>query len=125
MGYVRTQESGTHTGLREFLVLDPTGNGLAVRAAVDFSASALPYSLEQLDVAAPEGDVSENNHNGQRGIPRHSLELRPTGFTHVHVDALQMGLGSINSWGAEPMEAYHIHPVPREFRFLLTPVMNL
>ena len=125
MGYVRTQESGTHTGLREFLVLDPTGNGLAVRAAVDFSASALPYSLEQLDIAAPEGDVSENNHNGQRGIPRHSLELRPTGFTHVHVDALQMGLGSINSWGAEPMEAYHIHPVPREFRFLLTPVMNL
>ena len=125
LGYVRTQESGTHTGLREFLILDPTGNGLAVRAAVDFSASALPYSLEQLDVAAPEGDVSEMNHNGQRGIPRHSLELRPSGFTHVHVDALQMGLGSITSWGAEPLEAYHIHPVPREFRFMIMPVMNL
>lgn len=124
-GYVRTQESGTHTGLRFFRVLDGDGNGLEVASAVDFSASALPFSLEQLDVAAPEGDTSVQNRNGQYGIPRHSLELKPSGSTHVHVDALQMGVGCVNSWGALPLESYRIPAAEREFRFVLRPVVNL
>ena len=125
MGYVRTQESGTHTGLRWFKVLDDGGNGLAVASAVDFSASALPYSLEQLDVAAPEGDAAEFNHNGQRGVARHSLELKPSGLTHVHIDAVQMGLGGVDSWGRTAIEPYLLHPCEREFRFVLQPVVNL
>ena len=124
-GYVRTQESGTHTGLRWFKVLDGSGNGLAVASAVDFSASALPFSLEQLDVSAPEGDKADINHNGQRGIARHSLELKPSGYTHVHVDAVQMGLGGVDSWGRTALEPYLLHPCDREFRFILRPVVNL
>ena len=125
MGYVRTQESGTHTGQRFFRVLDGAGNGLEVASVVDFSASALPYSIADLDVSAPEGDIAGTNANGQRGIPRHSLELVPSGLTHVHVDAVQMGVGSVNSWGAEPLDKYHVHPVEREFRFVLSPVVSL
>lgn len=125
MGYVRTQESGTHTGLRFFRVLDGAGNGLEVASVVDFSASALPYSISDLDVSAPEGDIAGTNANGQRGIPKHSLELVPSGLTYVHVDAVQMGVGSVNSWGAEPLDKYHVHPVEREFRFVLSPVVNL
>ena len=124
-GYVRTQESGTHTGLRFFRVLDAGGNGFQVASALDFSASALPFSLEQLDVSAPEGDRLQTNHNGQRGVARHSLELQPSGRTHVHVDAVQMGLGGIDSWGRSAIEPYLLHPVPREFRFVLSPVVNL
>ena len=124
MGYVRTQESGTHTGLRTFRILDAGGNGLQLASALDFSASALPYSLEDLDVSAPEGDRQENNRNGQRGIARHSLELKPSGATYVHVDLVQMGVGGINSWGEEPLEAYRLHPGYREFRFVLSPVVN-
>ncbi len=124
-GYVRTQESGTHTGLRFFRVLDGDGNGLEMASAVDFSASALPFSLEQLDVAAPEGDTRQKNHNNQYGIPRHPQELRPTGNTYVHVDAVQMGVGGIDSWGAMPLEQYRIPAAPREFRFVLRPVVNL
>ena len=123
MGYVRTQESGTHTGLRFFRILDGSGNGLEIASVADFSASALPYSIADLDVSAPEGDVAETNANGQRGIPRHSLELVPSGLTHVHVDAIQMGVGSVDSWGAEPLDKYHIHPVAREFRFVMSPVV--
>ncbi len=125
MGYVRTQESGTHTGLRFFRVLDAAGNGLEVASVRDFSASALPYSLEQLDVAAPEGNSATRNRNGQFGVPRHSLELQPSGRTHVHIDAVQMGVGGTNSWGAEPLDAYKVHPAPREFVFVLSPVANL
>ncbi len=124
-GYVRTQESGTHTGLRFFRILNAGGNGLQVASALDFSASALPYSLEQLDVSAPEGDRMEMNRNGQHGVPRHSLELKPSGSTHVHVDAVQMGLGGVDSWGRTAIEPYLLHPVPREFRFMLSPVVNL
>lgn len=123
MGYVRTQESGTHTGLRYFRVLDASGNGLEVASEADFSASALPYSIADLDVSAPEGDVLETNANGQRGVPRHSLELVPSGLTHVHIDAIQMGVGSVDSWGSVPLEQYHVKPVAREFRFVLSPVV--
>lgn len=123
MGYVRTQESGTHTGLRFFRVLDASGNGLEIASVADFSASALPYSIEDLDVSAPEGDRLETNANGQRGVPRHSLELVPSGLTYVHVDAIQMGVGSVNSWRAEPLDQYHVKPVAREFRFVLSPVV--
>ena len=125
MGYVRTQESGTHTGLRFFRILDGAGNGFEVASEADFSASALPYSIEDLDVSAPEGDAPGTNANNQHGIPRHSLELVSSGLTHVHVDAIQMGVGSVNTWGAEPLDKYHIKPIAREFRFVLSPVVNL
>ena len=124
-GYARAQESGTHTGLRWFRVLDADGNGLSMASAVDFSASALPFSLEQLDVSAPEGDSARMNHNGQRGVARHSLELKPSGRTHVHVDAVQMGLGGTDSWGRTAIEPYLLHPCEREFRFVLHPIVNL
>ena len=122
-GYVRTQESGTHTGLRSFKVLDASGNGLELLSQEDFSASALPYSLEDLDVSAPEGDCAKVNGNNQRGIPRHSLELRPSGSTWIHADKVQQGLGSINSWGAKPLDQYLIHPEERDFVLLLRPII--
>ena len=124
-GYVRTQESGTHTGLRFFRILDDGGNGLEVASPVDFSASALPYSLEDLDVSAPEGDSAGKNRNGQHGVARHPSALRLSHKTFVHVDAVQMGVGGVNSWGARPLEQYLVHARPREFRFVLTPVLNL
>ena len=114
-GYVRTQESGTHTGLRYFRILDAAGNGLEVASALDFSASALPYSLEQLDVVSADGTAAF----------RHPEELKASGNTYVHVDAAQMGVGGINSWGTLPLDAYRLPARPREFRFLLRPVLNL
>lgn len=124
-GYVRTQESGTHTGLRFFRILDEGGNGLELLSPVDFSASALPYSIADLDVAAAEGDAPRMNHNGQFGVPRHPQELKTSGNTYVHVDAVQMGVGGINSWGAMPLKQYRLPACEREFRFVLRPVANL
>ena len=124
-GYVRTQESGTHTGLRFLRILDEGGNGLEVSAPLDFSASALPYSIADLDVVAPEGDTPRRNHNSQYGVPRHPQELVPSGNTYVHVDAVQMGVGGINTWGRLPLEKYRLPAREREFRFVLRPVVNL
>lgn len=122
MGYVRTQESGTHTGLRSFRIQDAWGCGLELISPEDFSASALPYSLEDLDVSAPEGDSAQVNGNNQRGIPRHSLELCPSGRTWIHADKVQQGLGGINSWGAKPLDQYLVHPAERDFVLILRPI---
>ncbi len=131
-GYVRTQESGTHTGLRFFRILDGNGSGLEITSAEPFSASALPFSIADLDVALAEGDRPQKNHNNQYGIPRHSLELkakahendRSKGTTYVHFDQVQMGVGGINSWGTWPLEEYLVRPKARTFAFTIRPVNN-
>ena len=82
-------------------------------------------SSELLDVVAPEGDTSQKNHNGQYGVARHPQELVPSGNTYVHVDAVQMGVGGIDSWGRRPLEKYRLPACEREFRFVLRPVVNL
>ena len=111
-GYVRSQESGTHTGLRWMRILDEADRGLELAAPAPFSASALPFSLEELDARV------------------HSLELkakafendRSRGMTYVHADLAQMGVGGIHSWGSWPLKDYLLPAEERTFVFLLTPV---
>jgi beta-galactosidase len=131
-GYVRTQESGNHGGLRWLRVLDEAGNGLEVTAVKRFAGSVLPFSLRDLDVIYHDQDPAHKNHNNQFGAARHSLELkgkacedqRSLGTTYVHIDQSQMGVGGINSWGQWPLEQYRIPAAPRCFRFYLRPVKN-
>ena len=131
-GYVRSQESGTHTGLRYFRVTDPDGTGLEITSDVNFSASALPFSIKDLDCTAEGTPDRENKTNRGVGYPRHSLNLkalahendRSAGTTYVNFDLIQMGLGGIDSWGALPLEKYRLHAVPREFSFILRPLYN-
>ena len=119
-GYVRPQESGTKTGLKWMKVLDDNGAGLEITSDVKFSASALPFSAEEMDLRA------------QKNNQAHSLELkarayenrRSLGKTWVSFDLVQQGLGCINSWGAWPMEPYRIKAEPMSFRFVIRPVGN-
>ena len=119
-GYVRPQESGTKTQIKWMKVLDDNGTGLEITSDVRFSASALPFSVEQLDVRA----LNDNQ--------AHSLELkaaahenaRSLGKTYVNFDLRQMGLGCINSWGAWPREEYMIPAAEYDFFFVLRPVNN-
>lgn len=120
-GYVRTQESGTHTGLRWLKVLDESGTGLCITSDGEFSGSALPFSLEELDCTTL-GCATERSRNREYGASTHSLELQPDGLTHVHFDLVQSGVGGINSWGTEPLEQYRIRPQEMEFRFVITPL---
>ena len=131
-GYVRTQESGTKTGLRYFRLLDPNGTGLEVTADHKFSASALPFSMRDLDCLENGTPVRANKTNTQNGEARHSLTLktkaheddRANGTTYVNFDLVQMGVGSINSWGALPLDGYLVPAREREFTFVIRPVDN-
>ena len=131
-GYVRTQESGTHSGMKWLRVLDAGGNGLEISAPTDFSASALPFPIYMLDCVVNGTPERANKSNTQAGEPRHSLDLkwfahendRENGWTYVNFDLAQMGVGGIDSWGRWPLEQYRLHAVPRDFHFILRPVMN-
>lgn len=107
--YVRPQESGTHGDLRCWSVLDTSGAGVEIRSDAAFSASALPYSTEELDVS---------NFPPQR----HSGQLKEGGATFVNFDLRQSGLGCIDSWGALPIEKYRMPYGDYTFRFTLNPI---
>lgn len=131
-GYVRSQESGTHTGLRYLRITDPDGTGLEITSNLNFSGSVLPFSIKDLDCTADGTPERANKTNVAVGYPRHSLNLkelahendRSAGTTYVNFDLVQMGLGGIDSWGALPLEKYRLHAQPREFEFILRPVCN-
>ena len=115
---VRSQESGTHVGLKWFKVLNDNGNGICVTSpAAEFSASALPVSRRMLD-RNPEY--------------LHSLELkksacenhRTDGRTYVNVDMRQMGLGCVTSFGDHPLPEYLIPASEYKFSFTITPVVE-
>lgn len=114
-GYVRPQESGTHTELSYLMLTDHEGDGVMICAPCRFSASALPLSRRQLDLTLRD---TENFH---------SLELKRTAqqnrTTYVNVDLVQSGVGATNSWGAYPLEQHRIKAkAGMEFVFFMVPV---
>ena len=102
------------------------------QASKPFSGSVLPFSQADLDCTVNGTPKRENPYSRQAGEPRHSLELkalahendRSNGKTYVNVDAVQMGVGGIDSWGQTPLEKYMLHPKERSFTFTLRPVTN-
>ena len=131
-GYVRSQESGTKTSLRYFRLLDSNGTGLEITADERFSASALPFSMRDLDCMENGTPDRANKTNTQNGAPRHSLNLkakahendRANGTTYVNFDLVQMGVGGVNSWGTLPLSQYMIPAAERAFTFVIRPVNN-
>ena len=107
-GYVRPQESGTRCGLRSWAVLSRDGMGIEVVSTARFSASALEYSLEQLDCDGPQA-------------VKHPSELAVGGDTYVHVDMRQTGVGCVNSWGALPIPKYMLPYGDYLFEFVMRP----
>ena len=110
--YVRPQESGNHTDVRWFRVLDAEGRGLEFYAGAPIEVSALNYLTEDLD----DGPVKD------KVIGRHSGDLVERPLTQVHVQQRQMGLGCVNSWGAWPREEYMLPYRDYDFTYVIKPV---
>ena len=110
--YVRPQESGNHTDVRWFRVLDADGQGLEFYAGAPIEVSALNYLTEDLD----DGPVKD------KVIGRHSGDLVERPLTQVHVQQRQMGLGCVNSWGAWPREEYMLPYRDYDFTYVIKPV---
>ena len=113
-GYARAQESGTHTGMRWLDIVDESGTGLKLWAPKPFSASALPFSLEDMDTHVHSLELKAKAHENERS----------RGTTYVHIDLAQMGVGGINSWGSWPLKEYLLPAQPYDFEFTLAPVFD-
>ena len=106
--YIRPQESGNHTDIRTFSVVDKaTGEGLTFYSEAPMECSALNYLVEDLD---------DGMHKDKKW-GRHSGDLTPRKLTQVHVQKRQIGLACVNSWGAWPLEQYRLPYKDYKFRF--------
>ena len=106
--YVRPQETGTHSDLRWWAVCDISGRGMMIRSDKAFSASALHYSMEDLDEGA------EKHHT-------HSEELVRDEKTWICFESQQLGLGGESSWRHEPLPEFQVHFGAKDFTFKITP----
>ena len=110
--YVRPQESGNHTDVRWFRVMDQKGRGLEFYSNAPMEASALNYLLSDLD-DGPHKDKKWGHHSGD-------LVERP--LTQVHIQQRQFGLGCVNSWGAWPRQEYQLPYKDYDFTFVIRPL---
>ena len=110
--YVRPQESGNHTDVRWFCVIDAEGRGLEFYSDAPMEASALRFLTEDLDDGATK----------DKAIGRHSGDLIERPLTQVHIQQRQMGLGCVNSWGAWPRQEYLVPCEERNFTFVIRPL---
>lgn len=103
--YIRPQENANRTDVRWMAFTDEKGAGLIIVGMPVLSMSAWPYSEEDLTQA------------------KHTHELPRRDFLTLNIDFRQQGVGSINSWGAKPLEKYRlIKGVPYYYSYRLSPI---
>ena len=110
--YIRPQESGNHTDIRWFRVINENGKGLEFYSNAPMEASALNYLMSDLD----------DGPNKDKKIGRHSGDLTERPLTQVHIQQRQMGLGCVNSWGAWPRREYQMPYQDYDFTFAIRPL---
>ncbi|MBP1539606.1 MAG: DUF4981 domain-containing protein [Prevotella sp.] len=94
--YVRPQETGTKTDVRWWQQTRRNGEGMKIEGASLLSMSALHYSIDELD-------------DGKQKDQRHPSDLQRSKYVNLCIDAIQGGVGGINSWFELPMEKHRLH----------------
>jgi len=108
--YIRPQEGGNKTDVRYATLTRPDGSGITIYSRGKLlNVNALPYAPDQLF----SGATKQQAHSGQ---------LVHDSKVHLHVDGAIMGLGSIDSWGALPMEKYRLPYANYSYSYLIVPV---
>jgi beta-galactosidase len=106
--YLRPQETGTRTDIRWMALTDEGGDGLLITGMPLISASALPFTTNQLD-------YTENQF-------RHTVDLIPNDFIDLNVDYRQTGVGGNDSWGARPLPEYTLNAGKYSFSYRIRPI---
>jgi beta-galactosidase len=101
--YVRPQETGNKTDVRWLALTNKDGAGLLAVGMPLLSASAWPFTME---------DLEEAEHI-------HELPRRET--ITVNLDYKQMGVGGDDSWGARTHPEYTLPAKAYSYRFRLRP----
>lgn len=105
--YVRPQETGNKTDVRWLALYNDEGTGLLAVGMPLLSASALQFSLDELEYVPK--------------VNRHGSDVRPGDLVTLNLDFKQMGVGGDNSWGARPHPEYTLYPKEYSYCFKLKP----
>ena len=107
--YIRPQETGTKSDIRWWQQTDKAGKGFRITSGNLFSASALHYSIDDLD-------------DGEEKEQRHSYEVPQSKYTELCIDKEQFGVGGENSWVAWPLPQHRLGYADKTFSFVISPV---
>ena len=107
--YIRPQENGYRTDVRNVSFTNQSGKGLRITADKLISFSASHYPMEDLD----PGDLKAR---------RHTKDIQPKGYTWIHLDYKQIGVGGDDSWSKNGLanEAYRIRALKCNYGFTLS-----
>lgn len=108
--YIRPQETGTKSDMRNWSQVDKGGRGLMITSNAPFFASATEYTIASLD-------------NGDEKTQMHFQEVDPVDYVNLLIDSEQAGVAGINSWGAKPLDAYRLLSPDKSLSIILTPVL--
>ncbi len=111
--YIRPQENGYRTEVREVILRDGSGHGIAFIAAENLLSFSAHHQLNS-DFDA-----------GNRKMQRHAYDVPVRPIVNLNIDYRQMGVGGDTSWGATPHEEYMIDPGPYSYGFLIRPVRSV
>ena len=105
--YIRPQETGNKTDIRWYSLLNDSQK-ITFEGSTLLEITTLHYLNEDLD-------------DGLEKEQRHAGEISERDLTRVTIDFKKMGLGSINSWGAWPLEQYRLTDKNYSLKFKITP----
>lgn len=106
--YISPQENGNRTDIRWISFRNEEGSGLLAVGNPFLSASALPYTNEDLTQES-RGSI-------------HAYQLVERDFISVNLDYKQRGVGGDNSWGAKPHPQYRLEEKEYSYEFWLIPL---
>ncbi len=107
--YIRPQECGTKSDVRDWRQTDRSGRGLQITPERPCYLSALHYTQESLD----EGVQKRQLHAG---------EVDPVAEVCLCIDGFQYGVGGVDSWGSSPQKPFRLPFEAYDFAVKLTPL---
>ena len=109
--YIRPQENGNRTDVRNVSFTDSKGDGVKIVADELISFSSHHNPLEDFDP-------------GNTKAQRHTIDIKPKDKVWLHIDYKQIGVGGDNSWSLRGLanEEYRIDVNNCSYGFTLMPV---
>ena len=79
------------------------------------------YGDKLLNVSALNFNEDDLN-SGDRKAQKHAGELTPRPEVYLNIDGWQSGLGSMDSWGALPLELYQLPYKSYNYSYWIEPI---
>lgn len=109
--YIRPQENGYKTENRWVTFTNNKGKGIKITAPKYFGFSAHNQYNSDFDA-------------GKQKQQRHTTDIQKRDFVNINIDAVQMGVGGDNSWGAKPLKKYQIKGEKMEYSYIISSYTN-